>query len=70
MTDEQVKQVFASKIDSNDIRLDDQTWVSVDVFTENFASAEPTYSSMVTIDAGIKGYKPFLDACKDEGILI
>lgn len=74
MTKETVMTVLAAKISQgvdDVIRLPDGSEVDVDFFASLFSSAsdDPTYAELIDIDGGTRGYKPFFDACKAEGIL-
>jgi hypothetical protein len=73
MTADSVRIVFQAKIFLPDdtIGLSDGSTVPVDFFASLFAGASdtPTYQELVDIDGGTKGYIPFFDECKVEGIL-
>jgi len=77
MTGNDVRRIFASKIQGDYIYLPNKSFLKVEEFTELFEQApnNPTYAELITIDgwteenAG-KGYKTFFDQCKTEGILI
>mgnify|MGYP001459497977 CR=1 FL=1 len=68
MNKEDVLRVFNNEI----IELPNKSNVSADDFAEVFADAptKPTYTDLMGIDGGTKGYKNFFDQCKAEGILV
>jgi len=68
MTKDDVQSIF----NCNDIlQITDSISVDTDVFTQLFADASvnPTHTELVALDNG-KGYIPFFDKCKAEGILL
>ena len=72
-----IKTIFASKIIDGRLYLDDKQYITVADFANEFSNvSEITYDNLITANGYIdeeqtgKGYKPFLDQCKTEGILL
>lgn len=72
MEKKDVEIIFKEKITFGRIILPDKSFVEVDFFTWLFkdAPSHPTYAELVEIDGGLKGYIPFFDECKKEGVLV
>lgn len=71
MTEIDVRGIFASKIKGDEIKLLGGSTVEVETFAGIFADApsSPTYNDLMIIDTDTRGYKPFFDECKNEGVL-
>jgi hypothetical protein len=72
MTVEDVRRIFAPKVVDEYLILPDGSLASIDFFANVLfkdASANPTYNELASIDGGVKGYIPFFDQCRAEGLL-
>lgn len=67
-----IRNIFAINIVGEFIILPGGSRVDAEFFADLFSAApsNPTYDDLVAIDGGDKGYIPFFDQCKAEGILI
>ena len=76
VTVDDVKRIFEAKIDKGMLKLPDGSFIDVTGFATIFASApsDPTYDDLMIIDGYVddenpgKGYKPFFDQCRNDGL--
>lgn len=75
MTRETVDNVLASKITDGRITIGTGITVEIDSFVTLFSECDWDYESLIAADADPsgetigKGYKPFFDQCKADGLL-
>ena len=71
MTIDDVRRIFARYVGGDDLILSATNFVPIDSFVILFdsASSNSTYQELVDIDGGDKGYIPFFNKCKTDGIL-
>jgi len=72
MTIVQIRETFSKKIigveEEEIILLPNAVTVELAVFVDLFENVNPSYAELVQADEG-KGYIPFFEQCKAEGIL-
>ena len=66
---EQIYAVFEPVISGDRINLQDGSSVAVSLFAQIFEGCELTYNCLAERDGGEKGYMPFFEYCKENGIL-
>lgn len=63
-----IRTIFSEVINDEKIEVNKGVYVRIDVFERIFEGAK-TYNDFIEIDNSEKGYKRFLDECKEKGLL-